>query len=57
MVPTIRTEASTENVPMGDNPLPAVTNRFPQVGETTQAPEVVFDLTQGDEGVEIPLLK
>ena len=33
---------------MGDNPLQAVTNRFPQVGENhiTEAPEVVFDLTQ-----------
>ena len=31
--PTIRKEAPTESVPMGDNPLQAVTNCFPQVGE------------------------
>ena len=41
---------------MGDNPLQAVTNRFPQVvgNQTTEALEVVFDLTQGDKGMEIP---
>ena len=52
VVPTIRKEAPTENSPMGDNPLQAVTNHFPQIGgnQITDAPEVVFDLTQGDEG-------
>ena len=42
------------NAPMWDSPLQTVTNRFPQAGENrvTEAPEVVFDLTQGDEGME-----
>ena len=41
---------------MGDNPLQAVSNRFPQVGEIeiTEAPEAISDLTQGDEGMETP---
>ena len=41
---------------MGAIPLKAVTNRFPQVGgnPTSEAPGVVFDATQGDEGVETP---
>ena len=55
MVPTIRKEAPTGNTP-GDNPLQAVINRFPQVGgnRITEAPEAIFNLTQGDEGVETP---
>ena len=41
---------------MGDNQLQAVTNYFPQVGgnRKTEAPVVVFDLTQRDEDVETP---
>ena len=41
---------------MGTIPLKAVTNHFPQVGGSrmSEAPEVVFDPTQGDEGVETP---
>ena len=41
---------------MGAIPLKAVTNRFPQVGgnQTQGASGVVFDPTQGDEGVETP---
>ena len=41
---------------MGAIPLKAVTYRFPQVGgnRTSEAPGVVFDPTQGDEGVETP---
>ena len=48
---------SYRNSPMGDSLLQTVTNRFPQAGENrvTEAPEVIFDLTQGDEGLE-PLL-
>ena len=54
VVPTKRKEAPTENIPMGDNPLQAVAIYFPQVGgiRTTEAPEVIFNLTQGDEGME-----
>ena len=39
---------------MGDNPLQAVTNHFLHPGENQvkEAPEVVFDLTQGEEGVK-----
>ena len=39
---------------MGAIPPKAVINRFPQVGgnRTTEASEVVFDPTKGDEGVE-----
>ena len=56
VVPTIRKEAPTENVHMGNNPLQAVSSRFPQEGENriTEAPEVVFDLTLGDKGMETP---
>ena len=57
MVPTTgRKEAPTGNTTMGFNPLQAVTNRFPQVvgNQVTEAPEVIFDLSQGDKGVEIP---
>ena len=56
VVPTIRKEAPTGSIPIWNNPLQAVTNRFPQVEEnqTTEAPEVVFDLPQGEEGVETP---
>ena len=38
---------------MGDNLL---ANRFPQVWgkRITEAPEVIFDLTEGNEGVETP---
>ena len=56
VVPTIRKEAATENVHMGDNQLQAVINRFPEVegNRITEAPEVVFNLTQGDEGLETP---
>ena len=41
---------------MGDSPLQAVTNRFPQAGgnRVPEAPKVIFDLTQGDEGMETP---
>ena len=51
---TIRKEAPTGNAPMGAIPLKAVTNHFPQVGgnQTQEASGVVFDPTQGDEGVE-----
>ena len=37
-------------------PLKAITNRFPQVGgnQTQEASGVVFDPTQGDEGMETP---
>ena len=34
VVPTTRKEAPTGNAPMGATPHKAVTNRFPQVGET-----------------------
>ena len=46
----------TFTLPMGAIPPKAVINRFPQVGgnQTTEASEVVFDPTQGDEGMEIP---
>ena len=57
MVPTtIRKEAPTGNAPMGAVPPKAVINRFPQVGgnRTTEALEVIFDPTQGDEGVKTP---
>ena len=51
---TIRKEAPIGNAPMGAILLKAVTNHFPQVGEnqTEKALGVVFDPTQGDEGVE-----
>ena len=41
---------------MGATPLKAVTNHFPQVGgnRTSEAPGVVFDPTEGDEGMETP---
>ena len=41
---------------MGAIPLKAVTNRFPQVGgnRTSEAPGVIFNPTQGDEGMETP---
>ena len=41
---------------MGAIPLKAVTNRFPQVrrNQTQEASGVVFDPTQGDEGMETP---
>ena len=57
MVPTIRKEVATGNAPMGENALQAATNCFPQVwgNRITEAPEVIFDLTQGDEGLETPL--
>ena len=54
VVPTIvRKEAPTGNAPTGAIPLQAVTNRLPQVGgnQTQEASGVVFDPTQGDEGV------
>ena len=53
---TIRKKAPTGNAPMEAIPLKAVTNRFPQVGgnQTQEASGVVFDPTQGDEGVETP---
>ena len=42
---------------MGGIPSQAVTNHFPQAGgnRITEAPEVVFGLTLGDEEVETPL--
>ena len=56
MVPT-RKEAPTGNAPTGAIPHKAVTNRFLPIGEnkTSEAPEVVFDPTIGEEGVETPL--
>ena len=41
---------------MGDSPLQAVTNCFPQAGgnRVTEAPEVVFYLTQREDGMETP---
>ena len=56
MVPT-RKEAPTGNVPTGATPLKAVTNRFPPTEENqiSEAQEVIFDPTMGDEGVETPL--
>ena len=41
---------------MGATPPKAVINHFPQSegNRTTEAPEVVFDLTPGDEGMETP---
>ena len=57
MVPnTIRKQAPTGNVPIGGSPLQAVTNLFPQAGRNpvTEAPEVIFNLTHGDEGMETP---
>ena len=53
---TIRHEAPTGNTPMGAIPPKAVINRFSQVGgnQTIEASEVVFDPSQGDEGVETP---
>ena len=52
-------EAFTGNAPIGVNPLQAVTNIFPQAGGNlvTHAPEVVFDLTQGDKGIWKPLFQ
>ena len=53
---TTRKEAPTGNASMGVISLKAVTNRFPQVGgnRTPEAPGVIFDPTQGDEGMETP---
>ena len=53
---TTRKEAPTGNAPMGAIPHKAVTNRFPQVGgnQTSEAPGVGFNPTQGDEGMETP---
>ena len=53
---TIRKEAPTGNAPMGAIPLKTVTNRFPQVGgnQTQEASGVIFDHTQGDEGMKTP---
>ena len=41
---------------MGDNPLKSATSRFSQVGgnQTTETPEDVFDLAEGDKGGETP---
>ena len=52
---TIRKEAPTKNASIGVTPLQSLMV-FPQVGgsRTTEALEVVFDLTQGDEGIETP---
>ena len=55
MVPTtIRKEAPTGNVPIGVNLLQAVTNHYPQAGgnRVTEAPEVISDITKGDECME-----
>ena len=55
MVPTaIRKVTPTGKAPIGAIPPKAVINCFPQVGanRTTEASEVVFDPTHGDEGVE-----
>ena len=51
---TIRKEAPTGNGPMGAIPQKAVTNLFPQVGgnQAREASGVIFDPTQGDEGME-----
>ena len=42
--------------PNGGHSFPSSIHRFPQVGgnQVAEAPEVVFDLTQGEEGVETP---
>ena len=58
MVPTTtEEEAPTGNVPMGDKPPQALTNRFPQVGKNriVEATEAIFDLTKRAEGVVTPL--
>ena len=49
-------EDCTGNATMGAIPPKAVINHFPQVGgnRTTEASEVIFYPTQGDEGVETP---
>ena len=41
---------------MGDSPLQAVTNYFLKVvgNQITETQEVIFDITQGDEGMETP---
>ena len=41
---------------MGGQSFPSSIHRFPQVGgnRAAEAPEVVFNLTQGEEGVETP---
>ena len=54
--PHNKKETPTGNAPMGDNPLQAVTNHFPEVEgkQITEPPEVVFDLTQGNGSVETP---
>ena len=56
VVPTTRKEAPTGNTPVGATPPKAVINRFPQSGgnRTTEAPEVIFDLIPGGEGMETP---
>ena len=53
---TTRKEAPTGNTPMGAIPPKAVTNRFllTEANKTSEAPEVVFDPTIGDGGVETP---
>ena len=53
---TIRKEAPTGNALIGVNSLQTVTNHFPQVGvkRVTEAPEVVSNHTQWEEGVETP---
>ena len=50
-------EAPTGHIPLGDSPLQAVTSHFPQAGgnRTTDAPEVVFDLTPSDKLGVTPL--
>ena len=42
--------------PNGGYSIPSSIHRLPQVGgnQVVEAPEVVFDLTQGEEGVETP---
>ena len=56
VVPTTKEKTPTRNTPMVAIPLKAVTNHFPQVGgnPTQEASGVIFDPTQGDEGVETP---
>ena len=53
--PMATKEAPTGNVHMGIIPLEAVTNHFLQAGRTSEAPEVILNLTLGDEGMETPL--
>ena len=45
-----------QETPLWGQSIPSNNHRFPQVGgnRVAEAPEVVFDLTQGDEGMKTP---